>query len=79
MTISAEYNDDTGAFELWVRDDRMGAMPAGPRLFRADPPDIQFAHAELEPAEADARKLQTYIDSLAPAKRLTKRQLAEVG
>lgn len=77
MKITVEMNADTGLFELWCTDQRMCPMPAGPRLFRADPPAISFEHAELGTAESDAKKLRVYLDSLEPAKKLTKRQLAE--
>ena len=38
--------------------------PAGPRLFRADPPAVQFAHAERADAERDAAVLQKYLDAV---------------
>jgi hypothetical protein len=77
MEITVEMNAETELFELWCSDKRMCPMPAGPRLFRANPPEIKFEHADYGPAAADARKLQTYLEGLAPAKRMTKKQIAE--
>jgi hypothetical protein len=77
MEITVEMNAETEVFELWCADKRMCPMPAGPRLFRANPPEIKFQHAELEPATVDAKKLQTYLDGLEPPKRMTKKQIAE--
>ncbi len=77
MKITVEMDGETGTFELWCADARMVPMPAGPRLFRRDPPDIQFRHIELESAERDAAKLRAYLAGLEPTKRLTKKQVAE--
>jgi hypothetical protein len=78
MEITVEMDGDSGMFELYVSGGGMSStMPAGPRLFRADPPEIRFQHAEHEAAAVDAKKLQKYLDGLAPSKRLTKKQVAE--
>ncbi len=38
-------------------------MPAGERLFRAKPyPEVKFVHDSEEAAQADAYKLQKYLD-----------------
>ena len=49
MTLFPTFNPDTGLHEIWVRDDGMRAMPAGPRIFRANPPAATFEHESRNP------------------------------
>lgn len=75
MTITVHPNVDTGRFFLMVEDGCMRPMPAGPRIFKAEPhPDVKFIHPTRESAEADADKLRAYLEKLEP-RRQTKKEL----
>lgn len=79
MKITVEFDADLDVYQLFVSDGRMASMPAGPRLFRGDPPVINFQHADPAAAATDAAVLQKYLSELEPQKRLTKKQLAEAA
>lgn len=67
-TIHIEFDSDEGDYVLMC-ESYSRVAPAGPRLFRAPPyPEIQFRHAEIEQAEADASKLRAYLATLTPRK-----------
>ncbi len=69
MTISTSHNFDTDRWHLYVTNYNRTEV-AGPRIFRAPPhPDIAFEHDTREAAEADARKLQEYLNALPVAKK----------
>ncbi len=56
---------DGTEFTIMVADDRMGIMPAGPRLFRKEPwPDVMFSHTLIEDAQADMAKMKAYFAGL---------------
>ena len=72
MTLFLQYDHDSDQYEIWVRDGRMGAMPAGGRLFHPDTPvpipEVRFAHDDRVSAEIDAGKLRAYLGALAELK-----------
>ncbi len=77
MRIFVELDLDDEKFVLMCDDGRMKPTVAGQRLFRAPPhPEIQFRHATMEAAEADAGKLRAYIAQLS-TKKLSKKQRQE--
>lgn len=78
MTVFVELSLDNGRHEIWVRGPGMQPMPAGARLYRGGdwPEEIQFSHETEEAAEADARRLRTYLADVA-GKKTSKRELRE--
>ncbi len=77
MKIFVEFDLDDEKFVLMCDDGRMKPTVAGQRLFRAPPhPEIEFRHATMETAEADARKLRTYLAQLT-SKKPSKKQRQE--
>lgn len=77
IIIGVEFDFDNDEFVLNATNYSRSA-PAGPRLFRANPPDVKFRHASKESADRDCGVLQRYLDGLAPTKRKpTKKERAE--
>jgi hypothetical protein len=75
MKIFVEFDGDK--YILMCLGRGMGAMPAGPRLYRARPhPEIDFSHDTMEAANSAAEALTTYIDRLT-TKKLSKKELRE--
>jgi hypothetical protein len=73
VKIFIEFDD--GIYRLMCDDNRMRPMPAGARLFRAQPhPEMKFSHSTIEEAEEDAQKLRRYLEQLAPKKPTKKQQ-----
>jgi hypothetical protein len=67
--------DEPEGFRLWISEcNGMSVLPAGARLFRANPPDVKFVHANRKDAEADAKKLQKYIATYRLAERERKKK-----
>jgi hypothetical protein len=52
--------EDGDKWRLWIQDD-VSLEVAGPRLFRANPPNIQFVHDLKAQALIDASKLEEYV------------------
>lgn len=76
MTLYPQYDMDTGMYEIWVSDERMRPMPAGPRIFRAPPlPDVKFCHEDMSSAQKDCRTIMTYLSTLK--KQPTKKEIKE--
>lgn len=77
--ISVAYDLDEGLHVLYATSYGRTNV-AGPRLFRAPPwPEIAFAHATQEQAEADAAKLRAYLESLVAKKGPSKAKLRKQG
>jgi hypothetical protein len=77
MTILIEHDFDRDSYMLLCASHGLPPMPAGPRLFRAQPhPRIKFEHETLADAEKDAQVLRDYISSL-PAKKESKMTLRD--
>lgn len=77
MTLFPTFNPDTGLHEIWVRDDGMRAMPAGPRIFRANPPAATFEHESEESAKAEIARLNQYLATVR--KEPSRRKAARAG
>lgn len=61
MKVTVEGSPN--GYYLVFEDDRMRRMPAGPRLFRAEPhPQISFSHSSHEAALRDAVTLTKYLE-----------------
>ncbi len=69
----ASTEDDTFILEATSHS---RTAPAGPRLFRANPPDIKFEFYSRAAAEKDCKILQDYLDGLGKARK-TKRGAEE--
>jgi len=74
--------EDNEKFILMISDDKMTAMPAGPRLFRTPhggvDPEIRFIHATKEEAEKDAEKLNRYLAETG-GRQQNKKQIREAA
>jgi len=66
--ISTAYDFESDRWELQVTYYNATA-PAGPRLFRADAPAIEFSCATEAEAKANAAKLQDYLNLAWPKKK----------
>lgn len=79
MNIFVEFSLDSGRYELLVKGPGQPPIPAGGRLFRGGdwPVGIQFSHETEETAEADARRLRTYLAEVG-TKKQSKKELREV-
>jgi len=74
--ISVTYDLDSGAFVLMATSHGHTSI-AGPRILRAAPhPDVQWSHPTQTAANADALKLQQYLDGLGkgPSKQKLRQQ-----
>lgn len=62
MRIQITILKSDSGFHLYAVGGYCGIQPAGPRLLRKDPPDIQFKHTDEKEAQKDADKLQAHLD-----------------
>lgn len=71
-TISLSFDSDSGEWALMARSYGQ-TVPAGARLFRAEPwPEVKFSHEDRGAAEKDAATLRAYLERVwdgGPSKR----------
>lgn len=70
MTITHSYDADDFCWRLYVSAPGQSApMPAGERLFRAQPhPEIEFTHDSEAGAARDAARLREYLGRVGERK-----------
>lgn len=61
--ISVAFEEDAGVYVL-LATSYGTCSPAGPRLFRADPPEVQFQHVREDWAKRDCAVLQDYLNAV---------------
>jgi hypothetical protein len=63
--IKIEVREEAGGYRLYTLSAVTGSLPAGPRLFRLNPPAIEFFHTNKIAAAKDAEKLQLYLSQVS--------------
>lgn len=80
MTLSLQYNDDTGLWDMMVASHGLAPTPAGVRIFHAYPwPVSEFSHESREVMAGRLGLAQAYLDNLdtrKPSKKQRQQQQA---
>lgn len=63
MTPKIQVEQVGNQYRLMSFTPTMGALPAGPRLLRLNPPAIKFIHQDKASAVIDAARLQEHLDT----------------